>query len=240
MSALRLFLVGVLALALSGLATADPVEDADTQAARRHFERGRALYDTGAYEEACQEFRESRRVLDLPAFDFNLAKCEEHLEHWQVAIEGYERFLSRAPNDENAPEVRRRVAVLRARTASIAPAPTERDRKAGEKRHELRLAAIGVAVATGALAAGGFGAYYSTWDSYSTQKNECTNVMRCMPSDYAQLSSRVEHAEIAAGVVGGLAGVAAISDIALWALSARRPSMVHASLPAHIGSGAQF
>ena len=239
---LLLVVLALATFAFAGTAAADTIEDADTQAARRHFEHGRSLYDAGMYEEACREFTEAKRVLDLPAFDFNLAKCEERLEHWEVALAGYERFLSRVPQDDSAAEVRRRVEVLRARVGSNAPpvpsAPPFVD--AQKQRHKLRLAAIGVAVGAGALAAAGFGAYYSKWSSYLSKQSTCTNVMHCEPSDYAALSSRVEHAEIAAGVIWGLAGAAAVADIALWVLSTRHAATSHAWLGVRLGSAVQF
>ena len=191
----------------------------------------------GMYEDACREFTEAKRVLDLPAFDFNLAKCEERLEHWQVAMAGYERFLERAPQDESTAEVRYRVEVLRARIEAAVPSVAP---EVVAKKHKLRLAAIGMAAGAGVLAAAGFGAYYSTWSRYSSEQSVCTNIMQCAPSDYAALSSRVEHAEIAAGVVWGLAGAAAVGDIALWVLSTRHTPSTHARYDVRLGAGAQF
>jgi tetratricopeptide (TPR) repeat protein len=217
-------LVSVCLVCCAAQAWADTTVDADTEAAKRHFGRGRTLYDAGSYDEACNEFTEAKRVLDLPAFDYNLAKCDERRERWRDAIGEYQRFLDRAPGDPSAPEVTHRVSVLRARLGMANEEQAERDRR-GERR--LRHAAIGVAVAAVVLGGAGFGAYYAEWGAYQHERSICAGT-KCVSSSYAGLSGRVAAAEHAGYALWGVAGAAAVADVVLWVIDARRSAHVKA------------
>jgi tetratricopeptide (TPR) repeat protein len=227
MISLRILLVGGVLLGAS-LASAD---DIDTEAARRHYERGRSLYDLGSYPEACAEFAAAKRLLDLPALDFNIGKCEERLEHWDAAVEAYEHYLARASTDDSAPDVRRRLAVLRTRLAPAASAPDPRAPR-------LRKGAIGVAVSAVVIAGAATGAYLSAWSDYRHEVKLCT-IAPCTPSDYPSLSDRVHTAQIAGYALWGLAGAAAVADVALWVLASKKASTTHA-LRGAPGLGVRF
>jgi tetratricopeptide (TPR) repeat protein len=227
MISLRILLVGCVLLG-GKLASGD---DIDTEAARRHFERGRTLYDLGTYPEACAEFAAAKRLLDLPALDFNIGKCEERLEHWDAAVEAYERYLARASTDDSATDVRRRLAILRTRLAPDATAPDPRVLR-------LRKAAIGVAVGAFAIAGAATGAYFSVWSDYRHEVKLCTGAP-CSPNDYSSLSDRVHAAQVAGYTLWGLAGALAVTDAALWVLATKKASATHAQRGA-AGLGVRF
>jgi hypothetical protein len=143
-------------LLTSGIAPADEMPtlaDPDTQAARRHFQEGADLYSQGRWADALQEFTIANSIRPAPAFEFNIARCEDRLEHWTAAADAYDRYL-REPTTDDA-DLRARVAVLRARATPslvIVQAPA----RPFARRHAGSLAAggAGAALLAGALAAG--------------------------------------------------------------------------------------
>jgi tetratricopeptide (TPR) repeat protein len=119
MIGLRLLLVCALVGGVSRIGAAD--EDPDTEMARRHFDTGAAAYEAGRYAEAAAEFERARKVQPLPAFDFNLGRAYDRMERPAEAIVANERYLRHRPTPPDAVEVRARIAVLRAREATVAP-----------------------------------------------------------------------------------------------------------------------
>jgi tetratricopeptide (TPR) repeat protein len=95
-------------------------EDVDTEIARRHFDTGRVYYSTGDYTHALEEFSAARKVLPLPALDFNIGRCLDRMEKPEGAIEAYRRYLQAMPEAPDAAEVRSRVEQLEKR---VAPPP---------------------------------------------------------------------------------------------------------------------
>ncbi len=101
-------------------------DDADTQAARRHFERAALLYEQERYEEAIGEFQTAREIKPVPAFDYNIGKCFDRLERWKEAADAYERYLGAQPDAAGATELTARVALLRARQRAEAESPKKK------------------------------------------------------------------------------------------------------------------
>lgn len=120
--------IPVLCLLLA--ASARAYDDPDTEAARRHFTAGAALYEDGKYGQAIVEFSAARVLRPSPALDYNIGRCHDRLEHTADAIDGYQRFLDQAQPGAQTDEVRTRLEVLRARLATppivpvAAPVPT--------------------------------------------------------------------------------------------------------------------
>ena len=103
-----------------------PPLDTDTEIAKRHFEFGLKNYAAGDYAGALVEFKTARQVKPHPAFDYNIGKCEDRMEHIPEAIEAYQRYLAAMPDAPDAPELTRRVAMLdfrRSRASEIARVP---------------------------------------------------------------------------------------------------------------------
>ena len=131
--------------------------DPDTEIARRHFERGTELYGVGRYAEAVGEFESARRAKPLPAFDFNIARAHDRMEHAREAIDAYERYLAAVPNAPDAGEVRARIAVLRGRLGTTpSTIALEAPRPLPPRRRMLTwaLGGTGAALLVGSLAAG--------------------------------------------------------------------------------------
>ena len=95
--------------------------DPDTEAARRHFERGIDLYAHEKYDEAIVEFERARELRNAPALEYNIARCHDRLEHWREAADAYQRYLDGTPNAPERASLTERIAQLRARQARQAP-----------------------------------------------------------------------------------------------------------------------
>jgi len=89
--------------------------DPDTQAARRHYQRGLGLYDQERYDDAIQEFNAAKELKPLPAFDYNIGRCQERLERWEEAAASYEHYLAATPDAPESATLEERIGVLRDR-----------------------------------------------------------------------------------------------------------------------------
>lgn len=67
--------------------------------ARTRFTQGIALARAGNCKGAISEFEESLRLMERPNTMFNIAKCQEELGRYDLAVKAYERYLSVAPAD---------------------------------------------------------------------------------------------------------------------------------------------
>ena len=207
-------LLSTLSLAKAAPGAPGAFGDLDTEVARNHYSRGRALYEEGQYQGAIAEFEFARTVLHLPALDYNLALCEERLEHWSRAITLYEAYLEAAPVNAETPAVQQRIATLRIRLGQLrTPEPPP-------ARRSLRVAAIAVGAGAAGLAAAGTGAYFSAWGAYAHERDVCSK-QPCTAADVAGTRTRVERAEHAGYALWGLAGAAAVVDVVLWAVDTK-------------------
>jgi tetratricopeptide (TPR) repeat protein len=114
----------ILVVALAGAApVAAAPTDAEASEAKRHYAQGSRYYDLAEYEEALREFKEAYRIVDDPAFLFNIAQCHRKLGRLQDAITFYRTYLRRAPHTPNRAEVERIIAETeRGQAAQPAPA----------------------------------------------------------------------------------------------------------------------
>lgn len=108
----RLCAVALVAALVSGslggepIAVADETSPANVAAARRHFDRGRAYYQQGAYREAIAEF-EAAHALDPNAKDlvFNLGVVHEKLADIDDALKWFRLFASMNITDQERERV---------------------------------------------------------------------------------------------------------------------------------------
>lgn len=108
-----------LALGLSMLLTGQALaEDSpESMIARGHYKRGAAAYENQWYEDALHEFEAAHAAEPLPALDYNIARCLDHMgpSRRAEALAAYERFLRVDPaaaSPGNA-EVYQRIAILK-------------------------------------------------------------------------------------------------------------------------------
>jgi len=133
--------VAVVAMVLAELAAhARPAAAQDEPDAEALFQEGRRLLKSGQYEEACPMLQRSFDLHEGVATEFNLAECEEKLQHFSSAYRHYDhvRVVSATKNDTARAEVAgTRAEIAKARAASVTvtlrrPAPNEELRVDGE------------------------------------------------------------------------------------------------------------
>jgi tetratricopeptide (TPR) repeat protein len=188
-------------------------DDPDTQAAQRHFERGRALYEEGRYDDAIAELDIARKLKPLPDVLLNIARTEERRENWAAAADAYQQYLQERPDAPDAAELQKRIGVLRARNATTRTAPPPPP----PRKSPLHTAALSVLAGTVMLAGIG-GVLVGTVDGgFQDLQRTCT-FKQCGPSDWASLQARA----YAGYALLGIAGAAAVSDAVLWWIDFRR------------------
>jgi tetratricopeptide (TPR) repeat protein len=117
-------LLVAVALTLSPLARAD--EPGDSQEAKRHWEKGTALYDMGHYLDAAREYEESFKLKpSVAALLFNIAQAYRLGGDHAAALRAYRGYLRRDPQAANRGEVEAYITKceLALQTRPAAPSP---------------------------------------------------------------------------------------------------------------------
>ena len=203
-------------------ASAEPRStDVAGEVARSHFRAGEILYEAGRYQDAIVEFQAAYKAKHLAAFDFNIARCEERMQHYELAIAAYERFLATSPVD--AVEIRSKLDELklkqnqtvaaRSATGIVIPLGVE-PTAVRNQRKWIAPTAVGIgAVLVGAIGAGLLGSSASDFRGLQTS---CAP--SCSPAQSASLILREQSGEALLAIAGALA----VADVVLWILEARR------------------
>jgi tetratricopeptide (TPR) repeat protein len=190
----------------------------DVKASHQYYDLGAQAYERADYPAALRAFEAAWAEAPNPELQFNIARCHEHMFEWDAAADAYQTYLASKPNAADAYEIKSRIAELRRRgyeTAHPAPPPPPPQVDHGG----LRIAAGATLGVTLALAAAGTGAYLSAWNEYDSKSSACAG--RCAPETLDGLRTRVEIAQVSGAVLFSLAGVALITDVALWVLDAK-------------------
>jgi tetratricopeptide (TPR) repeat protein len=199
------------------------------QAARNHYERGTTLYDAQRYEEAIAEFSSAYDLRRLPALLFDIGRCQERLERWAESADTFTRYLESASDLDAAEraELQSRIAVLReraerARPREIGPATVSAPALApsvarARSGRMLRLGAVLVGVSAAATAIIGTSLVLSVSPAYNRLETTCRQRL-CGPADTAGLRAQVD----AGDALFAVAGAAAIADVVLITIAARR------------------
>src|SRR5687768_14681457 len=98
----------------AGAAEAETKVDADEIAARAHFEEGREAFESGEFTRALEEFSKAYALSKRPQLLFNIGAAHDRLRHDGEALAAFEQYLAEVPEAGNGPEVRGRIAILRA------------------------------------------------------------------------------------------------------------------------------
>src|SRR5262249_61574174 len=102
-----LLLVAV--LAARPAVAASPEEKAK---ARELYQSGLVHYDLKEYGEALKAFKDAYRVVQDPAFLYNIAQCHRRLGQNPAALDFYRNYLRRSPSAPNRGEVEPRIQEL--------------------------------------------------------------------------------------------------------------------------------
>jgi tetratricopeptide (TPR) repeat protein len=105
---------------LAAAAHAGVQDDPDTDLAKRLFSEGSTLYAASDYEKALDRFQRAKVAKPLPAFDYNIALCNDRLGRWAEALAAYERFAATSSNAADVHAAQERIPVLKERLAGTA------------------------------------------------------------------------------------------------------------------------
>jgi tetratricopeptide (TPR) repeat protein len=117
-------LVAFAIMLVAGSAHAQPMMSAE---ARVHFDRGRALYDAGSYDEAIVELTAGHDLDPNPDFLYALGQAYRKLGDCAHAVASYRAFLATQPPEGEAAKVRANIARCPVTPPSVtsAPSPSE-------------------------------------------------------------------------------------------------------------------
>ena len=116
--------IALLAVALlSRPAAAAPPTPEEKAKAREHYQKGLTHYDIKEFSEALTEFKNAYRVVQDPAFLFNIAQCYRKLGQDVEALDYYRNYVRRFPTAANRAEVDRRIQEIE-RELETKPHPT--------------------------------------------------------------------------------------------------------------------
>jgi hypothetical protein len=191
-------------------------ESLDERVAQELFEEGAKHYDAGEYTEAIVEFDAARRVKAIPALDYNIARCHDHLGHVGEAIRSYHAYLASNPPPDEDGGARKRVAELEAGKRDPVPRRTAGDVR--RARAAIAVSSTFAGLALGSLAIG-LGLYVDSGHEFDLLRARgCGTAFDCGPSRWNDFRQQ-ERAGIGLLAVGG--ALVAL-DVALWAGWARR------------------
>lgn len=93
--------------------------------AKHAYQRGRELYDAAEYEAALGAFLDAQRLYASPDHHFNIARCYEALQRYELAVEYYQAYLRSGPADRANIEVKivNLQAIVQATKGGEAPPP---------------------------------------------------------------------------------------------------------------------
>ncbi|MHB1844489.1 MAG: tetratricopeptide repeat protein [Deltaproteobacteria bacterium] len=94
------------------LALALAASPATSQQARVLTHRSIVEYDAGDFEKALADQTRAYELDPLPALLYNLGQCHRALQHWDRAAFFYRRYLARAPQARNRPQVEQLLALV--------------------------------------------------------------------------------------------------------------------------------
>ncbi|HEX8953180.1 MAG TPA: hypothetical protein VF945_15100, partial [Polyangia bacterium] len=176
----------VAGLVLMAAASSARAAEENVERAKAYFGAGVEAYDQGKYEVALREFQHAHALSHSPALYFNMAACEEHMDHYQAAALLLRQYLIEKPDADDKANVELRVKSLEERDERLhkmnEPEPTVKPSAgvtaatmpppASKPRLKYTWVMLGATAAVGAAAIG-VGAY--TVAHHSDLKNGCGN-----------------------------------------------------------------
>lgn len=95
----------------------------DRRAARVHFNEAEKAYANEAYAEALASYEKAYALFEAPAFLFNMAQCQRHLDRPKEALDLYRRFIEASPNATNRTVVEGLIVEMEEAVAALPPEP---------------------------------------------------------------------------------------------------------------------
>ena len=129
----------VAALVFFGLA-AGQAHAADKRVAATHFQHGRALFESGSYAAALEEFDAGYDAYPLPGFLVNIGQCQRKLDRLDDAVASFQKFLDLSTGDarlrSEVQEALDEISTERARRQAIED-EARHQRDLAESRHPI-------------------------------------------------------------------------------------------------------
>ncbi len=69
--------------------------------AKRHYKRGRKLFNLQKFERALSEFQKAYDAHPFPGFLFNIGQCQRNLGDYKAAVFSFKKFLKLDPDADN-------------------------------------------------------------------------------------------------------------------------------------------
>jgi hypothetical protein len=246
-SVVAALVVAALLGAVEGRARAE-----DLERARAYFRAGVEAYDQAHYQVALNEFQHAHALSHNPALYFNMAACEEHMDHFQAAALLLRQYLIENPTAEDRRNVELRIQSLESREEAVhrqeearasppqpsAPQPVALPPTPPERpRLKYTWALLGVTGAVG-IAAIAAGAY--TVAHHDSLKSGCGAMPGgCSTGDIDGLRA----AAAATDALIGVTAAAAVATVVVAIIETRRHRAAHAARPASLvlaGAGVRF
>lgn len=198
--------------------------------AREHYTRGVVLYEATRYEAALREFEVAQALEPHADLIYDLARCLDRLDRRAEAVAAYRQYLIKSPDADNVAAVLARVTALEPAAAAVpvtaatttpataitTPHTTEPRPKPQTRRPYLVPGLVGgSALAVAAIGAGLLGSAVAEFHSLDSS---CAPT--CSSSSWSSLPAR-EHAGDA---LLGIAGAAAVVDVVLFVVEAKKRS----------------
>jgi tetratricopeptide (TPR) repeat protein len=177
----------------------------DLDRARLHDQAARSYYAAGDFRAALREFETAYRYAERPSLLYNIAQCWDRLGDVAKTIEHLERYLTTVPDAPDRSAVESWLANLRTRAGVAGEAPPPPPPPEDRSRVSTWIAA-GTAAAAGI---GGGVAGIVAKSDYDQLYETC----RPCPEDRI---SEAQTPMIAANVLFGVAGAAALTALVLW------------------------
>jgi hypothetical protein len=240
--------LAAVAVALVGTSVAQARSGEDLTRAKESFAAGVDAYDQAHYEEALRRFQTAHALSHSPALYFNMAACEEHLDHFEAAALLLRQYLIEKPDADDRGNVEVRIQALQQRdeqlkrkmaeappaTTTTPPAPatvTATPEPARKPALKATWALVGVTGAIG-IAAIGVGAYTVT--HHNSLKSGCgATAAGCSTGEVSALKSTA----VATDVLIGLTAAAAVATVVV-AVVEWRHGRAHAERPARLALAA--
>lgn len=118
----RILAASLLAFCLSAAsarpARAQDLSEQDKAAAKDHYDKGRAAFDQGKYDEAVKELKQSYMLSRKPAILFNIGQTYKQLGDAPLALHFFQKFVAEAePTDPNRSVAQAAIEELNAEAA---------------------------------------------------------------------------------------------------------------------------